>query len=147
MGLKGKLIASVEMKCGEGSFFDIFHINTNQVPNISPKNIVHFGIHEGESVKTGSIVSWKYNEAGQEMYMKHLIEAADPQQKLIKWKVIEGDLLKLYKYCNFTTSCDGQWTTWTIDYEKKTEDTPEPLLHLGVILAMTKDIESHLLKK
>uniref|UniRef100_M1ACY6 Sn-1 protein n=1 Tax=Solanum tuberosum TaxID=4113 RepID=M1ACY6_SOLTU len=81
------------------------------------------------------------------MYMKHLIEVVDPHKKLIKWKVIEGDLLELYNYCNFTTSCELQWTTWTIEYEKKTEDTPEPLLHLGVILAMTKDIENHLLKK
>lgn len=72
MGLKGKLIASVEMKCGEGSFFDIFHINTNQVPNISPKNIVHFGIHEGESVKTGSIVSWKYNEGNSPFFVPYL---------------------------------------------------------------------------
>ncbi|KAK4720410.1 hypothetical protein R3W88_010643 [Solanum pinnatisectum] len=147
MGLKGKLIASMEMKCGEGLFFDIFHTTTHQVPNISPRNIVHFQIHEGEIVKTGSIVSWKYKEAGQEMYMKHLIEAVDPHKKLIKWKVIEGDLLELYNYCNFTTFCERQWTTWTIEYEKKTEDTPEPLLHLGVILAMTKDIENHLLKK
>uniref|UniRef100_M0ZSZ6 Sn-1 protein n=2 Tax=Solanum tuberosum TaxID=4113 RepID=M0ZSZ6_SOLTU len=81
------------------------------------------------------------------MYMKHLIEAVDPHKKLIKWKVIEGDLLELYNYFVYTTSCDHQWTTWTIEYEKKTEDTPEPLIHLSNIFDMTKDIEGHLLQK
>ncbi|KAK6790613.1 hypothetical protein RDI58_009694 [Solanum bulbocastanum] len=57
MGLKGKLIASMEMKCGGDSFFDIFHTNTHYVPNLSPTNVVHFGIHEGEIIKLGSIVS------------------------------------------------------------------------------------------
>uniref|UniRef100_M1ACY4 Sn-1 protein n=1 Tax=Solanum tuberosum TaxID=4113 RepID=M1ACY4_SOLTU len=84
-------------------------------------------------------------KAGQDKYMKHLIEAVDPHKKLIKWKVIEGDLLELYNYFDYTTSCDHQWTTWTITYEKKTEDTPEPLIHLSNIFDMTKDIEGHLL--
>uniref|UniRef100_M0ZSZ5 Sn-1 protein n=2 Tax=Solanum tuberosum TaxID=4113 RepID=M0ZSZ5_SOLTU len=135
------------MNCGGGSIFDIFHTSTHQVPNISPRTIAHFEIHKGETVKTGSIVSWKYIEAGQDKYMKHLIEAIDPHKKLIKWKVIEGDLLELYNYFDYTTSCDHQWTTWTIEYEKKTEDTPEPLIHFGNILDMTKDIEGHLLQK
>ncbi|KAL3338483.1 hypothetical protein AABB24_027549 [Solanum stoloniferum] len=147
MGLKGKLIASMEMKCGGDSFFDTFHTSTHYVPNLSPTNVVHFEIHEGEIIKPGSIVSWRYNEAGQEMYMKQLIESVDTHKKSIKWKAIEGDLLKLYNYFNFTTSGEGQWATWTVEYEKKTEDTPEPLVHLGVILAITKDIEGHLVKK
>ncbi|WMV22699.1 hypothetical protein MTR67_016084 [Solanum verrucosum] len=147
MGLKGKLIASLEMKCGGHSVFEVFHTNTHHIVNICPRNVTHFEVHEGEIIKAGSIVSWKYYEAGQEMYMKHLIEAVDPHKKLIKWKVIEGDLLELYNYFDFTTSCDHQWTTWTIEYEKKTEDTPEPLIHLSHIFDMTKDIEGHLLQK
>lgn len=62
MGLKGKLIASVEVNCGGHLIHDLFHTNTHHVPNISPKIINHFEIHEGESVKVGSVVSWNYNE-------------------------------------------------------------------------------------
>ncbi|XP_049388244.1 kirola-like [Solanum stenotomum] len=147
MGVKGKLIASVEVKRSGHSFYDIFHTNTHHVPKISPRNIDHFEIHEGETMKAGSIVSWKYNEAGQKIYMKHLVEDVDPHKKSITWKLIEGDLLELYNYFNVIKSCDYQWTTWTIEYEKKTEDTPESLIHLGFILDLTKDVEAHLLEK
>ncbi|MCD7452698.1 hypothetical protein HAX54_017822, partial [Datura stramonium] len=95
MGVKGKLIASMEVKCGGDLFHDTFHTNTHHVPNISP-NINHFEIHEGETLKVGSVVSWKYIEDGKEMYVKEVIEASDPQKKSVTWKVIEGDLLKLY---------------------------------------------------
>ncbi|KAG5632125.1 hypothetical protein H5410_003842, partial [Solanum commersonii] len=132
-----KLIASVEVKRGGHLFYDIFHTNTHYVPKISPRNINHFEIHEGETMKT----------AGQKMYMQHLVEDVDPHKKSITWKLIEGDLLELYNYFNVITSCDYQWTTWTIEYEKKTEDTPEPLIHLGFILDLTKDVEAHLLEK
>ncbi|WMV09390.1 hypothetical protein MTR67_002775 [Solanum verrucosum] len=81
------------------------------------------------------------------MYMKHLVEDVDPHKKSITWKLIEGDLLESYNYFNAITSCDYQWTTWTIEYEKKTEDTPEPLIHLGFILDLTKNVDAHLHEK
>ncbi|XP_016452954.1 kirola-like [Nicotiana tabacum] len=147
MGVKGKLIASLEVKSGGHSVQDIFHVNTHHIPNISPSKINHFEIHEGQIIKVGSIVSWKYNEDGKEKIVKEVIEAFDHQKKSITWKVIEGDLLELYNYFTIITSSEDQWTTWTLVYEKKTEDTPEPLDFLGVVLDLTKDIDAHLLKK
>ncbi|XP_027771810.1 kirola-like [Solanum pennellii] len=116
MGVKGKLIGSVEVKCGGHLIYDLFHNNTHHIPNICRGKINHFEIHEGESVKVGSIVSWKYND---ELYNSFII----------------------------ITSYDHQWTTWTFVYEKKTEETPEPLVFLGFTLDVTKDIEGHLIKK
>ncbi|WMV22910.1 hypothetical protein MTR67_016295 [Solanum verrucosum] len=147
MGLKGKLIASVEVKCGGHPIHDFFHIHTHHIPNISPSIINHFEIHEGETVKVGSIVSWNYNEAGQKKFIKQVIEAIDPDRKSITWKVIEGDVLELYNSFTVILSCEHEWTTWTIEYEKKTEDISEPLIQLGLLLDLTKDIERHLLKK
>ncbi|KAK4737156.1 hypothetical protein R3W88_000853 [Solanum pinnatisectum] len=57
MGLKGKLIASTEVKCGGHSIHKIFHTNTHHIANISPSKINRFEIHEGETIKVGSIVS------------------------------------------------------------------------------------------
>ncbi|OIT08102.1 PREDICTED: kirola-like [Nicotiana attenuata] len=146
MGVKGKLIASIEMKCGGDFVHDIFHVNTHHIPNISPTKINHFEIHEGQIVKHGSIVSWKYNEDEKEKIVKEVIEAFDHQKKSVTWKVIEGDLLELYNYFTIITSCEDQWTTWTFVYEKKTEDTPEPLVFMGLLLDVTKDVDAHLLK-
>ncbi|XP_016440471.2 kirola [Nicotiana tabacum] len=146
MGVKGKLIASVEVKCGGHPIHDIFHTNTHHICNISPGKIQKFDIHEGETVKVGSIVNWKYNDDGKDKICKQVIEAVDHEKKSITWKVIGGDLLELYNSFTITTSHDHQWTTWTFVYEKKTEEIPEPLVLLGFVLHVTKDIECHLLK-
>ncbi|XP_019264329.1 PREDICTED: kirola-like [Nicotiana attenuata] len=147
MGVKSKLIASLEVKSGGHSVQDIFHVNTHHIPNIIPSKINHFEIHEGQIVKDSSIVSWKYNEGGKKKIVKEVIEAFDPQKKSIIWKVIEGDLLELYNYFTIITSSEDQWTIWTLVYEKKTKDTPEPLTFMGAVLDLTKDIDAHLLKK
>ncbi|OIT20491.1 PREDICTED: kirola-like [Nicotiana attenuata] len=147
MGVKGKLIASMQVKCEGHSVYDIFHVNTHLIPNISPGKFNNFEIHEGEIGKVGLFASKKYNEDGREKFMEHRIEATDPQKKSGTWKVIEGDLLELYNSFTISISIEDQWTTWTFVYEKKTEDTPEPLAFIGVLLDITKDVEGHLLKK
>lgn len=147
MGVKGKLIALVEVKCGGHPILDFFHIHTHHIPNISPNIINHLEIHAGEAVKVGSIVSCNYNEAGQKKSAKQVIEAIDLDKKSITWKVIEGDVLESYSSFTGILSCEHEWTTWTIEYEKKTEDIPEPLIQLGLLLDLTKDIERHLFKK
>ncbi|KAM3344366.1 hypothetical protein P3S68_024073 [Capsicum galapagoense] len=98
MGLKGKLMASIEVKCGGNSIHDTFHANTHHIPNICPNKIIHFEIHEGETVKVGSVVSWKYIEDGKEKFLKHVIEAIDSQKKSITWKVIEGNVLRVIQF-------------------------------------------------
>jgi len=62
MGLKGKLISSVEVKCGGHLVHDIFHAKTHHISNISPSKVKSFEIHEGEAVDVGSIVEWTYND-------------------------------------------------------------------------------------
>ncbi|XP_060186432.1 kirola-like [Lycium barbarum] len=142
MGVKGKLISSIEVKCGGHPIHDIFHTNSDLVPNISP-HVNHFEIHEGEILKVGSVVSWKYIEDGKEKYVKDMIEAINPQKKSITWKVIEGDRKDLYNSFIVITFSEDQWTTVRFEYEKKTD----PLPFLGYFLYVIKDIEKYLLKK
>ncbi|WMV24070.1 hypothetical protein MTR67_017455 [Solanum verrucosum] len=130
MGLKGKLIASVEVKCGGHLIHDLLHTNSHHVANISP-HVNGFQIHE----------------AGQKKFIKHVIEAIDPYKKSFRWKAIEGDVLEMYSSFTIVTSHEPQWTIWTFEYEKKTEDIPKPLILLGIFLDITKDMEGHLLKK
>ncbi|KAF3616898.1 putative kirola-like [Capsicum annuum] len=73
---------------------------------------------------------------------KEVIEAIDVEKKSITWKVIGGDLLELYNSLMLVciiTSCEGEWTKCTFVYEKKTEDTPEPLVPFGLLLNLLKD--------
>ncbi|TMW87126.1 hypothetical protein EJD97_020388 [Solanum chilense] len=146
MGVKGKLIASIEVKCGGHLIHDLFHSNTHHVPNISPSRVNHFEIHQGGIIKVGSIVSWKYHLYGKMKIVKEVIEAVDHKKKSITWKVIEGHLLELYDSFTIISSFEPQWTTWTLAYEKKNVATPDPLAFLGYLIELTKDIEGHFLK-
>lgn len=60
MGVKGKLIASMEVNCGGHSVHNIIHANTHHLPNISPCRLKKIDIHEGENEKIDSIVNWRY---------------------------------------------------------------------------------------
>ncbi|WMV22933.1 hypothetical protein MTR67_016318 [Solanum verrucosum] len=91
MGVQGKLIVSLEVKCGGHSVHDINNTNSHHLPNISPSRVKHFEIHEGEKGKIGSIASWKYYEDGKEMFAKTVIEAIDPQKNSTTWNAIEGN--------------------------------------------------------
>ncbi|OIT34154.1 PREDICTED: kirola-like [Nicotiana attenuata] len=144
MGLKGKLIVSTEVKCGGHLFHDLYQTSCHHISNISPDKIHHFCIHEGESLKAGSIIGWKFNHDGKVRVTKQLIEAIDDEKKSITWKVLEGDTLELYNSFTITASFENDWATWTFVYEKKIEDTPEPLNLLGFMLDVTKDLEAHL---
>uniref|UniRef100_M1D4W6 Sn-1 protein n=2 Tax=Solanum tuberosum TaxID=4113 RepID=M1D4W6_SOLTU len=80
------------------------------------------------------------------MFAKTVIEAIDPQKNSITWNAIEGNLLDLYNSFVVITSSEHQWITYALVYEKKTEDTPEPLAILDYCIGVIKDVEGHLLK-
>ncbi|MCD7450353.1 hypothetical protein HAX54_005555 [Datura stramonium] len=115
MGLRGKLIAHVEVKCGGELFHDHFNSKPHHIPNISDK-INSFEIHEGELGTVGCLVSWKFNF---------------------------GYFKELYKELTATLDVQENGTIWTIEYEKQNEDIPEPLTLLGRAIDTIKDIDSH----
>ncbi|XP_009589470.2 kirola-like [Nicotiana tomentosiformis] len=148
MGLKGKLAVSMEVKCGGHLFHDLYQTKPHHVSNISPNKVTGFDLHEGGIGEVGSVVTWKYKEDGNEKIAKCVIEEVmDDEKKSITWKGIEGDLLERYNAFTVNISCDQHWITWTFVYEKKTEDTPEPLTFLGYVTDLTKDIEAHHVEK
>lgn len=60
MGLKGKLIAQIEMKCAGDLLHEHFKSNPHQTSTMSPNKITNFTLHEGQLGSTGSVVSWKF---------------------------------------------------------------------------------------
>nr|GEV10589.1 MLP-like protein 28 [Tanacetum cinerariifolium] len=60
----------------------------------------------------------------------HNIDAVDEKNKLISFNTLNGDLLKFYKSFKFYLQVDGNTeistVTWTFEYEKMSEDVPNP---------------------
>lgn len=81
---------------------------------------------------------------------KEMVEVIDEEKKLLTLKLIDGDLSELYKTFRATfhveTNGDIDSVTWTLEYEKHNDDVEDPLTILGLLINLTRDIESHHLK-
>ena len=90
-----------------------------------------------------------YFLGGKKRVAKEIIEAVD-EDKLMTFKIIEGDLLDDYQ--NLTISFHvlpkGEVTTvkLTLEFEKIHDDGPYPTKELDFLIALTRDIEAHHLK-
>nr|GLL41691.1 kirola-like [Ipomoea trifida] len=106
----------------------------NQINTMSPDKIHGCDLHED----------------GKKQIAKEIIEAIDEEHKTVKFKVIEGDLIELYKSMSISVHVDtrgiNNLVTWTIEFEKQNESIPEPHTLVQFVLALTKDIETHHLK-
>ncbi|XP_059650626.1 kirola-like [Cornus florida] len=151
MGLCGKLVAQIEIKSGGDVFHELFRNTPHDIPNISPGCIQGCGLHQSDWGTVGSIYLWNYIHDGKACVAKELIESIDEEKKSITFKVLEGDLLKLYKNFSVTfhvdTNGDSNLVTWTFEYEKLSDNVPYPTTLMDFCIALTKDIETHHLKK
>ncbi|CAI9112868.1 OLC1v1013368C1 [Oldenlandia corymbosa var. corymbosa] len=147
---RGKLTSQVEVKTNADVFHELLRSKPHQLSTISPNNIQDCNLHDGDWGTVGSVISVNYTHDGKECVSKDIIEAIDEEKKLVKFKVIEGDLLELYKNISVTahveTNGETNLVTWTIEYEKLHEGIPDPNTLMDLCLQLTKDIESHHLR-
>lgn len=79
---------------------------------------------------------------------KEIIEEIDDEKNSTTFKVIEGHLLDKYSsfYVTVQAIPKGEHSClarWTIKYEKKSEDVPDPQGIVNLAIEMTKGIEAH----
>ncbi|KAI3466977.1 hypothetical protein Pfo_023640 [Paulownia fortunei] len=151
MGLTGKLVSQTDIKSDGDVFHEIFRDRPHHISGMSPGNIQNCDLHHGEWGTVGSVIYWNYTHDGKERVSKQIIEAIDEKKKSVTFKLIEGDLMELYKTFKITvhvdTSGDDNLVTWTFEYEKLSEDVPHPHTLMDFCLNITKDIETHHLPK
>ncbi|KAF7132219.1 hypothetical protein RHSIM_Rhsim09G0094600 [Rhododendron simsii] len=150
MGLSGKMVRDVEIKSDGDVFHEIFRYRPHHTSTMSPGNIQNVDLHEGDWGTVGSVIFWNYTHDGKEKTAKEVIEAIDEEKKLVRFKVVEGDLLQLYKTFIFTVHVDtkgeNNLVTWTLEYEKLNGDVEDPTTLMDFCIVVTKDIETHHLK-
>ncbi|WMV22950.1 hypothetical protein MTR67_016335 [Solanum verrucosum] len=150
MSLKGKLVSEINIKCDGDVFHEILRHKPHHMSSICPDKIQNVNIHEGEWGTVGSVSSWNFTHDGKEKVVKEIVEEIDEEKKLIKKKIIEGDILEDYKSFYITTHVEtkgeNNLVTWIIEYEKKNANVPDPHTYMEFALNMTKDIETHHIK-
>uniref|UniRef100_A0A5B6Z9M4 Bet v I/Major latex protein domain-containing protein n=1 Tax=Davidia involucrata TaxID=16924 RepID=A0A5B6Z9M4_DAVIN len=151
MGLTGKIVSQTEIKSDGDVFHEIFRSRPHHISDMSPDNIQGVDLHEGDWGTVGSVICWNYTHDGKEKTAKDIIEAIDEEKKSVTFKVIEGDLMELYKTFIITVHVDTKGgnniVTWTFEYEKLNEDVSDPNTLMDFVIQITKDIETHHLKE
>ncbi|KAK6122352.1 hypothetical protein DH2020_043972 [Rehmannia glutinosa] len=151
MGLSGKLVSQIRTKTSGTVFYELFRYKPHHISNICPEKIERVDLLEGQWGTVGSVNHWHFNLDGKKKSAKAIIEAIDEKKKSITFNLLEGDLMEAYNTFKFIVAIDtngeDNLVTWTLEYEKKTEDVPEPHAVMNLGLSVTKEIERcHLIK-
>ncbi|KAJ4849873.1 hypothetical protein Tsubulata_045308 [Turnera subulata] len=146
MALNGKVEAVLELECPPEKFLKAWKSEAHQIPKHSPNDIHAVELHEGDWESAhGSIKKWDYSVGGKRESLKERVEL-DEANKIIKFTVLEGDVMKMYKVFNpiYKLEAKGQGTlaTLVIEYEKVNEDVPNPDIYLDFMLGRTKEIDA-----
>ena len=148
--LSGKLVSQIEIKSDGDVFHEIFRYRPHSISEMSPDKIQGVDLHDGDWGTVGSVIFWNYTHDGKQKVAKEIIEAIDEEKKSVRFKVVEGDLMELYKtftfICHVDTHGENNLVTWTMEYEKLNESVKDPHTMMEFCLHVTKDIETHHLK-
>ncbi|KMT15739.1 hypothetical protein BVRB_3g057170 [Beta vulgaris subsp. vulgaris] len=150
MHITGKLEVEVDINCHGDIFHEIFSTRPHDVSTMSPENIHGCDVHDGECGKPGAIIFWNYTLDGKKCVAKELVEAVDEEKKMVRFKIIEGDLLKEFKSFTLVVQVIPKdnitGVRWTAEFEKVHDEGHYPTKLIDFCIAVTKDIEAHHLK-
>ncbi|KAI3473687.1 hypothetical protein Pfo_031257 [Paulownia fortunei] len=143
-----KLIAQVAFKAGGDVFHHLVANKPQHLTNVTPGKIQACDLHQGNYGTNGSVIQWKYTVDGKEQTAKQVLQDIDEEKKQIAYKMLEGDLLELYKNMLITIHVETKggvdFVTWTIEYELLNADNPHPLPLLNFFIEFTKEVEAHI---
>ncbi|XP_057784304.1 kirola-like [Salvia miltiorrhiza] len=139
------LVASSPITCPADKFYNFFKFTMNDIVKIFPAAFTGVEIIEGEEGVAGSVKLWHYILGGIPLTAKVLTEAIDDGAKTIKFAVLEGDLLLLYKSFKATLSVSEGSVKWTFEYEKTTILSPPPELYVPLAVTLCTLVDAFLL--
>lgn len=90
---------------------------------------------------------------GKPMVANERIEAVEPKKNMIKFRVLEGDLMKEFKSFLFTIQVTpkqggpGGVVNWRMEYERIDENVAPPETLLQVCIKTSKEIDEMLMSK
>ncbi|KAK8713084.1 hypothetical protein V6N13_148310 [Hibiscus sabdariffa] len=147
--LINKLEAIIEMKASPEQFYDMLANKPHHLHHACSDKIQGCDLLEGQWGKVGSIIRWRLvlrkAKAGKDM-----IEAIDPDKKLITFRKLEAEILTEYKSFVYTIQAspksEGSRSVvhLTFEYEKLHHGTAQPQFLQQFMVDVCKDIDAYL---
>ncbi|KAI3899997.1 hypothetical protein MKW98_000897 [Papaver atlanticum] len=147
-GLVGKLIAESEVNCNADKFYKIFK-HHKEVPKAIPHIYTSVKAVEGHGLTSGCIKEWGYVRDGKNLVVREKT-TFDDETRTILHSAVGGDMMNDNKKFDLTLVVNprdtehGSIVKWTIEYEKKNEDSPVPIHYLALCNQITEGLNSHL---
>ncbi|RDX90326.1 MLP-like protein 43, partial [Mucuna pruriens] len=143
-----KVETNVHIKATAEKFHDLICNKTHHIPRTFPEKIQSVEILSGELGTDGTIILWTYLFEGKVSVAKEVVEGIDRKNNKISFKVLEGDLLGLYKSMKIniqvTPKEKGSVVHWVLEYEKQDDHIPDPHTLLQMAVEMSTKMDAYL---
>ncbi|KAL2929192.1 MLP-like protein 34 [Bienertia sinuspersici] len=149
MTLRRKLEGEAEIRAtAAGALYDIIKSKLHHIPHAASDFIQSVDLFEGDHGKIGSKSVLNYTLGGKPYVVKLVLDEIDEEKKFVKYRAIEGDLMKEYK--RITGAChvipkdsESCIVKWIFEYEKLHAGIPEPSTLLDSWIEASKHIDDH----
>ncbi|XP_073147683.1 MLP-like protein 423 [Henckelia pumila] len=148
-----KVEVEAELKSNADKLWECIRESSTLFPKIFPQQYESIEVLEGDGKSVGSVRLVKFAPGISEISCtKEKIESVDEVNKTVSYSVVDGDILKFYK--NFKGNLcvsvnlkgDGSLVKWWCEFDKASEEIPDPDLLKHFALKNFQDLDDYLLK-
>ncbi|PIA39679.1 hypothetical protein AQUCO_02600253v1 [Aquilegia coerulea] len=149
---KGEI--ETEVKCDPHKFYECIKYSLHHLPTIFPEAYTDCKLLEGDGKSQGSLRQWKYLLPGsnEEMTVRARTTVQDDEKMVIALCVEEGSSIH-ENYKHFTAIIQvnpkgkGCSVKWTVEFEKHSDEIPDPHVYLELFDKLNEKVDEHLHKK
>ncbi|XP_057774645.1 MLP-like protein 423 [Salvia miltiorrhiza] len=150
--MASKIEMEVELKSDAEKVWKGMRESTILFPKALPQHYQSIEILEGDGKSVNSVRLVNYPQGISAVSsIKEKIEAVDEEKKFVRYSVIDGDILKYYKNFKGSLSVSGKPDNsgtslkWACEFDKASEDTPDPDFIKDFALKTFQDLDAYIL--
>ncbi|TKY58605.1 defense response [Spatholobus suberectus] len=148
MATSGKLEAEIEVKSSADKFWGAIKDSAEIFPKVS-NDYKSIEILEGDGKAAGSVRQVTLGEGSLVKIVKEKIDFVYDENRTLVYRVIDGDLLNYFKHLkgqlSVTPKGDGSLVKWSYEYEKVSQDIPDPDIVKEFVLKTLQKVDDYIL--
>ncbi|XP_006652389.1 MLP-like protein 423 [Oryza brachyantha] len=152
--MASKVELVVEVKSPADKLWTALRGSTELFPKIFPEQYKSIETVEGDGKSAGTVRLLKYAEGVPMVtFAKEKVEVADDEKKVVSYSVVDGELVSFYKNFRVTLQVtpkggdgSGAVVSWAMDFDKTSEQVPDPDVIKETAAKTFHDLDDYLLK-
>ncbi|XP_010553835.1 PREDICTED: MLP-like protein 328 [Tarenaya hassleriana] len=151
MATSGTYVTEVPLKGSAEKHYRRWRNENHLFPEAIGHHIQGVTVHDGEWDSHGAVKIWNYTCDGKQEVFKERREI-DDEKKAVTFVGLEGhvmDELKVYNviFQFIQTSEDGCVCKVTMIWEKRNDNSPEPINYMKFVKSLAADMDHHIIKQ